>query len=70
MRKFKGADSPDYFAVFNRALRRDFLRLASDLWMTPLLAALSKAELTARKEAAASSFFPEASKATYFFSNW
>ncbi len=55
--------------AFRRAERRDFLREAIDLWMTPDFAALSKAELTARNEAVASSFFPEASRATYFFSN-
>jgi len=58
-----------YLTVLSRALRRDFLRDAIDLWITPDFAALSKAELTARNVALASSFFPAASSATYFFSN-
>ena len=59
----------NYFNVLRRVLRRDFLRDAMDLWMTPDFAALSKAELTAFKVALASSFFPAARRATYFFSN-
>jgi len=64
-----GLGTENYFKVFRRALRRDFLREAMDLWMTPFFAALSKAEVTARSEALASSFLPVASMATYFFSN-
>src|SRR6185503_20382408 len=56
-----------YFTALRRALRRDFLRDAIDLWITPVFAALSKAELTAFNVAAASSFLPDVSSATYFF---
>ncbi len=59
-----------YFNPFNRALSRDFFRSAMDLWMTPVLAALSKAELTARSEVTASVFFPAVISMRYFFSNW
>src|SRR5947207_13054463 len=41
-----------------RSASRDFLRLALLVCNTPVLAALSKAAVTARKAAEASSFFP------------
>ena len=40
------AQRADYLTLFNRMARRDFLRLARDLWTVPDLAALSRAEAT------------------------
>src|SRR5262245_48047218 len=47
-------------------LKRDFLRSAVALWTTPVLAALSNAELMARNASTASVFLPALSRVRYF----
>jgi len=54
-----------HFIAPNRTAKRDFFRLAVLAWTTPDLDALSKAELTPRNAAAASSFFPAETRPRY-----
>lgn len=56
-------------AAFWRNWRRERLREARALGMTPALAALARAEETARRAVLASSVLPAAARATYFFSS-
>src|SRR5438445_10425098 len=53
----------------SRTASRDFLRLALFACSTPLLAALSKAAVTARNAVDASSFFPAVTSERYVFSS-
>jgi hypothetical protein len=52
-------------AAFNRKAKRDFLRLAVALWITPDFAALSNAELSPWSALVASSFLPEETSDKY-----
>ena len=56
-------------AAFNRAESRDFLREALLRWITWVLAALSRAELSRRYSALASVAFLSATAARNFFSS-
>src|SRR3546814_6080616 len=47
-----------YFRLWSLRESLDFLRLAVALWITPLLAALSRAEVTLRSTRAAASLVP------------
>ena len=58
-----------HFMEASRSASRDFLRLALFGCNTPLLAALSKAAVTARHAAMVSSFFAPVSSVRNFFSN-
>ena len=55
--------------LLSRKLRRDFLRSAVALCTVPVLAALSKAELTACNARIASAFLPALIRTRYFFSS-
>ena len=65
---FRTTEDQAGLAALRRRLRRDFLRLAMGRLMTPVFAALSKAEVSRRKAEAASSFFPAASSSAKFLS--
>jgi hypothetical protein len=66
---FKQRRSAAYLRPFRRILRRDFLRSAVALCSTPALAALSKAEVTARSAVAASAFLLALMSVRYFLSS-